>query len=140
MARYLLLSFNDNEEAEAIAKLLVNDRTAVINEGSIECEVVGLFAKPTQFCVNTQSGGCTQGKRYRSFVRGTKYGWWVCAVCKKPAGLPHGKEPRHVVGQGTNLLPTLLTDNEIDIPESVSQGIASVFDRGWGQLNREYKL
>lgn len=112
MARYVVLEFEYNEDAD----LFVGD---MLHDGE---DVVGVYAKPTQFCT---SGGCGKG-RVKAFVRGQKWGWWVCESCKRPSRAVAGPEQlmRAVIGSAINLLP----DRESQL--------RSPFTRGWGVLNR----
>lgn len=111
MARYVVLEFEFNEDAD----LFVGD---MLHDGE---KVVGVYAKPTMFCA---TGGCGKG-RVKAFVRGSKWGWWVCDTCKKPARVSdEEKLMRHVVSQAVNLLP------------KTSGAVASVWTRGWGVLAR----
>lgn len=123
MARLVVLSFEDNEEAEAFIK---NENQTP--EAVWDLKVEGAFAMPTQFCPSSGSGGCSPSKRVRGWVRGKKYGWWVCAICKKPSGFSGtgSKELwRRVVAQGVNLLK-----------EITEQDIATIHDEGWGAAGR----
>jgi hypothetical protein len=108
----VVLSFDDNEAAEHF----VTD--PFLHFGG---DVEGLFAKPTQFC---GSGGCSTG-RVKAFVRGKKFGWWVCSNCKKPTGVGTPSQMmRHVISQAVDLAPEAI------------QAPASVWTRGWGALGR----
>jgi len=100
MARYVVLSFEDNADADSF---LQHDNLEHV-EGSWKVE--GLFAKPTMFCESSGSGGCRTGKRFSSWFRGAKYGWWVCVGCGRPTSLASDEQRmRACVGQGVNLLP-----------------------------------
>lgn len=121
MARYVVISFDDNEKAEHfIAGIPQVD----------DIKVVALIAKPTLFC-ETRGIGCTTG-RVKPWSRGKKWGWWICNGCYKPCP-PQGdteqeKEEnlmRHTVSQGVNLL------------QDAANKVATVFDRGWGALGRD---
>jgi hypothetical protein len=110
MARYVVLSFDDNDLADDFVIEQLQDGTTV----------EGVFAKPTQFC---EAGGCGTG-RIKAFVRGRKFGWWVCSNCHKPSGVGKERLMHHVVSQGVNLLP------------DIKQAPASIWTRGWGVANR----
>jgi hypothetical protein len=84
MARYVVLYFENNVEAEALVELTHKET------------IVALVPAPTQFCE-----GCT-GKN-KGWTLGQKYGWWVCIFCKKPSRR-WGQSYRAVVGAGKNLL------------------------------------
>ena len=109
--RYVVLEFEYNEDADSFVKDMQHDGESV----------VGVYAKPTQFC---PTGGCGTG-RIKGFVRGIKYGWWVCDNCRRPSRV-HDREAlmKHVISQATNLLP------------GASGAVASVWTRGWGAMSR----
>lgn len=128
MARLVVLSFDDNEDAEDFIKdVQFQDGTVfTYPEGSNDAEsysteVVGLFAKPTVFC---DPGDGHKGKKTQAgWTRGKKYGWWVCGACKKPSVL-WGKKFECVIGNGRNLLPDFLSDlkkEDTDVEQSDQQ-------------------
>jgi hypothetical protein len=126
MARYVVLSFEDNEDAETFIQHC-DGQSSIIVTGKVEA----LIAKPTMFCPNSAAGGCPTGKRTHSFTRGLKWGWWVCAVCKKPVKLRDQKLMYNCISQGKNLL--------LEEPERVIEGkeqVATVWDAGWGVFGR----
>jgi len=84
MARYVLLEFQDDNTAEKFM-----DKIALAKG---KFRVVGLFVKPRRWCVCTPASGYHKNQ----IVRGVKYGWWVCIVCKRPRKGGH---------QLTNILP-----------------------------------
>jgi hypothetical protein len=138
VARYVVLSFEDNAQADCLIEDMLEYPDGRIltpvQENDVEADLVGLFAKPTVFHDDTCPGS---GKRVRPWARGTKFGWWVCAICKRPApgqGKDHREEElnlaRHVISQGTNLLPP-------EVPFVPAQAPATVFDDGWGALGRD---
>jgi hypothetical protein len=110
MARYVVLEFEHNEDADMFTQDMLHDGESV----------VGVFAKPTQFCK------CKGGKgRIHAYTRGRKFGWWVCSTCKKPQRVHKpDRLMRHVVSQGVNLLP------------GIKNAPASVWTWGWGVLGR----
>lgn len=90
MAKYVLLAFDDDAYADAFVEFGVGDH-------DIAATVRGVWRKPTKFCE------CV-GVRAKSFTRGKKYGWWVCATCMKPTvAWAHGDA--WYTALGTNLLP-----------------------------------
>lgn len=109
MARYVMLSFDHNDEAEAFIKA-VQRKDGVIYSKPLEGAefqymplpenvfVRGVWAKPTSFCPGLS---CTGNK---GFTRGQKFGWWVCATCKKPRKGWADGDPWYVA-LGNNLLP-----------------------------------
>ena len=113
--RYVVLKFDDNDDAEAFVQLALRDPIK-------EYEAMGLFAGPTQFCT------CTGGRgRIHSWTRGQRFGWWVCKSCKKPSEATGGplQQMRAVVSQSRNLL---VADEE--------QAPATVMMEGWGAQGR----
>lgn len=70
MARYLLVEFDDNAEAEAFAAM-TNEQ-----EEGTTMRTIGMFGKPTIFCE-------CEDKRIEP-VMGQKYGWRVHAKCGRP--------------------------------------------------------
>lgn len=76
MARYVLVAFDDNEDAE---QFLLNFEASSENYG-YKGTIRSVYAKPTIYC------DCSvQGKRGEGgFTRGKKYGWWVHSSCGKP--------------------------------------------------------
>ncbi len=131
MARYLVLSFDDNAQAETLVEdwwramqTLPKDEDDKVNvrlltpiqENDVECTIVGLVGKPTQFCDPSDDHLKGRGKTGRGFTRGKKWGWWVCAICKRPTkGWAAGWKA--VVGDGRNLLNDLLKELEDDKEE-----------------------
>lgn len=107
MARYVLLSFDSNNEADEFIN-------AVSVEGGIffmgkdthfkhidpeKTFVRGLWAKPTQFCECSGSGAKREG-----YARGQKFGWWVHNACGKPTkGWARGDH--YYPALGKNMLP-----------------------------------
>lgn len=139
MARYVVLSFDDNETAEEFVKNGKDflDKTYDNFWGGVT--LVGLYAKPTLFCPHSGSGGCRGGnKRVQGWTRGLKYGWWVCAECKKPSSVGINHLAANVISNGVNLLENLhkrvigQTVNMLDPDEPV----ASIHDEGWGVYSR----
>lgn len=78
--RYLLIEFDD----EAAATLL-RERIDNATRNGKRYRVVGLFARPSNFC---RCGTWTTDRgRVATTKRGRRLGWTVCTVCKKPAPL-----------------------------------------------------
>lgn len=101
MARYVVLSFEDNTKAETFIsdKLVLGPDLQDLFAGTLlgEAKVEAIFAKPTKFCE------CT--KKRKGWFRGKKYGWWVCSNC----GLPTANggdltRLQAIIGQGKDLL------------------------------------
>jgi hypothetical protein len=68
VALLILLSVEDEQEALDIAEQWENKG------------LVGIYKKPTMFCDGEHGGRKTEV----GFTKGQKYGWWVCAKCRKP--------------------------------------------------------
>jgi hypothetical protein len=106
MARYVVISFDDNDEADSFVK------HNMLGHGST---IEAVFAKPTVFCDSNKSCFVKLGARKsHSFTRGKKYGWWVCSTCKKPNHRNSSPEKlmRYIIQQGINLLKA---PNEQDV-------------------------
>jgi hypothetical protein len=88
MAKYVLVEFKDDIEADAFAGTMVSASHATIR-------VAAIFKKPTLFCeCETPS---------EKSVRGAKWGWWLCknAGCGKPKS-GNFQQPRNLVeAEGT---------------------------------------
>jgi hypothetical protein len=103
MAKYVLLVFDDDNEADKFVKATqehVVTRYNYDSDQTVECnfELRAVYKKPTKFCE------CTGDMRKRAFTRGTKYGWWVCNKCGKPT--PAWARGDHwFLALGRNLLP-----------------------------------
>jgi hypothetical protein len=110
MARYVILSFEDNEQAEAFCTRAMSGPVAGVETYHVDpdrggtntvydAEVVGLVAKPTKFCEGHTGGG----KHGQSYTKGSKWGWWVCITCAKPSRL-WAAGYKGVLSHGRNLL------------------------------------
>ena len=84
MAYLVLLDFLDEAQALSLVQdMLDNPDGAIltpVQENSIYAELKGIYKRPTAVC---ESGGC--GKRPAGFMRGLKWGWWVCSSCRRPS-------------------------------------------------------
>lgn len=110
MAKYVLLQFDNDDEADKFVKETQEQRAVwtdnpdglggVNNDGFLElaCFVRGVWKKPTKFCE------CKGDMRKRAFTRGRKYGWWVCNKCGKPTHA-WGRGDHWFLALGRNLLP-----------------------------------
>ncbi len=108
MAVYVLLSFEDDEEAKDFVRGKVLDNPYLPT-------VCGVFKKPTVFCEEptTRHG---KGKTGVGWTRGKKYGWWVCTFCGKPSGIAAtAGSTKWELALGTNLLPPELSPVEFEI-------------------------
>jgi hypothetical protein len=117
MAKYVVLSFEDNDKAEAFVKagqsLEEHLAVAAIDpaggwDGAYEAQVEGMFQKPTAYC---ESGGRHEGTRVQGWSRGKKHGWWVCGTCGKPSP-KWGQSLAAVIGCGVNQLRDRITQRE----------------------------
>jgi hypothetical protein len=80
MAKFLLLEFADDAEADAFTRLAKEGGNAWADYSDPGAfEIKAEFKKPTQFCQCTP-----KEKQGTTGVRGAKYGWYVCGRCKKP--------------------------------------------------------
>jgi len=86
MARYVLLAFDDDKEAEAYAKMVQEDGHVIIfHDHDIDFDLAsvivrGMWKKPTMFC------DCTDKRKPpHGWTRGQKWGWWVCTKCSRPS-------------------------------------------------------
>lgn len=93
---YVLLAF-DNDEA---AKEYVRDLQSQDEEGF---QVAGMYKKPTIFC-DPLDGNHKANRRVVGFTKGTRWGWWVCAICHKPTKNAW-KDRERDTSFGYNLLP-----------------------------------
>ena len=64
MAKYLVVQFDNDAEADAFAA------TIQATEGTIA--IAGIFKKPTQFC------DCSGELKFK---RGEQWGWWIHPAC-----------------------------------------------------------
>ena len=94
MARYVLVEFQDDATAAAFCEKI----TQSTKQGK-KFRLAGIFAKPKVFCTCTPSFGYHKNQ----IAMGSKYGWWVCLVCKRPRLGGH---------QPINLLP--FTEDRLD--------------------------
>jgi len=97
MARYVILSFEDNNEAELFIAAVERNQAGhhghvlmAVPHPTLEDQfgvhglsenvfVRGLYMKPTTFCT------CAPSQRVDGYTRGKKFGLWVHAGCGKPA-------------------------------------------------------
>lgn len=99
MAVYVLMSFNDEDQAHEF----VRDTIAGMD---VPCsgDICGIWKKPTKFCECTGGGG----KFAHAFTRGKKYGWWVHTKCGKPSRVKKISACEWEQALGSNLLPVEL--------------------------------
>ena len=126
MARYVLVAFDDNAQAEEFVNALTIKGGAFFlgkdnrmkDVDITKTFVRGLWMKPTQLCE------CPPGPR-RNYVRGAKWGAYVCTICAKSH--PGWAEGQHLyTSLGKNLLPV-----SPQAPEWRGTGVVNhVFDEG----------
>lgn len=99
MARYVVLSFEDNDEAELFVDATINDEAYTL---SVSTSVLGVYAQPTQFCDFMHP----KVKRNQAWSFGKKFGWMICTTCNKPSGkgLPPDRLFKVVLRTAKNLL------------------------------------
>lgn len=98
MAAYVLLAFDDDEDAKEFVIDALYDGVFKTHTNYITDKVVvrAVYKKPVMFCnCSTHTDGWTRGKRF---------GWWACAKCGKP-GEAWAKGFAWYTALGTNLLP-----------------------------------
>lgn len=130
MARYVLLAFESNVEAETFVNAVPIEGGVFFigsdghfNNVTVEkTRVRGLWAKPTKMCECPNTV-------LRNFVRGPKFGWYSCAKCS-------GTHPGWARGEhlyqslGKNMLPV-----SAEAPEWRGEGIAN---HTWNEGSREW--
>lgn len=105
MAKYVLLAFDDDKQADVFVERTQELRAVVMDDRKypdstvteLPCDVRGVYRKPTKFC------NC-HGIKKRGFTRGRKFGWWVCSQCSKPT-VGWGRGDHWFLALGKNLLP-----------------------------------
>jgi hypothetical protein len=84
MAKYVLLSFDKDEDADTFVEdCQAYPESKILTpcqENDVHGVVEAVFKKPTKFCECTP----TQ-RRGKVGVTGAKFGWYVCGNCHKPA-------------------------------------------------------
>jgi hypothetical protein len=83
-----------------------------------QATIVGVFKAPTKFCE------CGPGNHKAGFTRGQKYGWWVCAKCKKPTS-GWGKNLNAVLSSARNLLAENHTLGAAPMASPTSESVSS---------------
>ena len=78
MAKYLLLAFDEDADAEEFAKAMLAKRVMPALPDKPGITLRGMWKKPTMFCQCTAIKG-------RAWTRGKKWGWWVCTQCGRPS-------------------------------------------------------
>lgn len=130
MARYVVVTFDDNAEAERFVASLamdavflgVPDADGEMTFGPLaHASARAMYMKPTVFC------DCSIG-RVDGFKRGQKYGLWVHTKCGKPTKL-WAQGDRWYAALGKNLLPI-----DAERPEWRGEGVyMHRFDQATGK-------
>lgn len=77
MARYVLIEFANDAEAEEFVHIVESSEPKSLY---VTGHIAGVFQKPTKFCK------CTAEQRRGTIgARGSKYGWFICGKCRRPA-------------------------------------------------------
>lgn len=86
MARYIVVEFADNGDAEAFISAVAGDSKV---DG--KRRVVGVFVKPIKLCGCADWRHINYGDKNREHevVRGERFGWWICTRCKRPRRAGH---------------------------------------------------
>lgn len=95
-SRYLLIEFDDADGAEKL-----KERINEASRAGKAYRVVGLFAKPTNYCQCDPNTKITTKVSPSVLKRGKKFGWWVCTQCKRPdssiSGLRNLLNPHDII-------------------------------------------
>lgn len=95
-SRYLLIEFDDAAQA-----LALKERIDAGTRAGKRFRVVGLFAKPTNYCECGVENWTTTRNRVATVRFGRKLGWHVCTTCKRPipseSGLRNLIEPSDII-------------------------------------------
>lgn len=118
MARYIVLEYIDNEEAEEA----VRQQNKATKNGD-RTRVIGMFAPPKIFACKCDR---VDGKYRRAKAeRGDKFGWWLCGTCNKPRSGGHNLNNliplNEVLGKGPSGMTILDRDNGSHYEWKVSQ-------------------
>lgn len=88
MARYVVVEFDSNEEADAFVQQAFSDnKVARKTKQPLIMRVVGVFVKPVSTCVcfGWERGNVgAKNWAHSDIALGEKFGWWVCTRCNKP--------------------------------------------------------
>lgn len=121
----VVVEFDDDGDAKEFVRLALEEAGV---KGDMNSEywtdgvkilgaiISAVYKKPSKFC--TPDDGHLKGKGSRSFTRGRKYGWWVCAVCGKPTKKWARGDIWHF-SMGYNLLPPSVSDLDRGVRSTV---------------------
>lgn len=115
MARYIVLEFIDNDQAESFIQKI----DAQTKAGK-KFRVVGLFSPPRLFACKCPISSGTGNALYRreKSERGGKFGWWLCGTCNKPR--PGGHQLNNLLqlsqlmGKKARLKKLVRYDDQVD--------------------------
>ena len=102
MAYNILLHFDDEEEALTFVEHIEDHASIIVRDG----QVTAIYKAPTMFCEG--HGG---KKTALGFTMGMKWGWWVCATCKKPSKLYWQNIVEKQSSFGKNIYTQLFTED-----------------------------
>lgn len=93
MARYVVLEFTDNDDAEEFIEKVNTENEFFRKERlSFRRRVVGIFVKPGKTCGCPDASRANYGDKNwqpATINRGEKFGWWVCSRCNRPRKAGH---------------------------------------------------
>ena len=93
MARYVVLEFVDNAEADYFVTKVMQECAVRRKEGNLfKRRIAGIFVKPGRTCECTDRHRANHGDKNNhgaSIARGEKFGWWVCTRCNRPRAAGH---------------------------------------------------
>lgn len=94
MARYVVVEFSRNEDAEAFIKDVGEQCKAYRMDGilsKVPRRIVGVFVKPGKTCECWDASHINYGDKNREhgIALGEKFGWWVCTKCNRPRAAGH---------------------------------------------------
>src|SRR6478609_2303574 len=93
MARYVVVEFPDNAEAESfVRQVMEQNRFARQDRLPFLSRIVGVFVKPGKTCECGDRNKANYGDKnwhHATIARGEKFGWWVCSRCNRPRAAGH---------------------------------------------------
>lgn len=106
MAYNILLHFDDEEAALSFVEDLEENQDKPHMQTVPGGKVTAIYKAPTMFCEG--HGG---KKTALGFTMGMKWGWWVCATCKKPSKLYWQNIVEKQSSFGKNIYTQLFTED-----------------------------
>lgn len=93
MARYVVVEFVDNDEAQRFVDKVDARGDSYCVDGLLPpTRVVGIFVKPGKTCECTDGYRANYGDKNwnaAEIERGGKFGWWICTRCNRPRKAGH---------------------------------------------------